>query len=26
VASNLRIGHCDACFTGDYAVPVPKED
>lgn len=22
-ASGLRWGHCDACFTGDYAVPVP---
>ncbi len=26
VTSDLNIGYCDACFTGDYAVPVPVED
>jgi amidophosphoribosyltransferase len=25
IASDLNIKFCDACFTGDYAVPVPKE-
>lgn len=24
IAKGLNLGHCDACFTGDYAVPVPK--
>lgn len=25
VASDLKIHFCDACFTGDYVVPVPPE-
>lgn len=25
IASDLNIQYCDACFTGHYAVPVPKQ-
>lgn len=25
IASDLKIQFCDACFTGHYAVPVPKK-
>ncbi len=25
IASDLNINFCDACFTGNYAVPIPKK-
>ena len=25
IASDLSIRYCDACFSGDYALPVPKQ-
>lgn len=25
MTAGLRHGFCDACFTGNYVVPVPKE-
>ncbi len=25
IASDLKIQYCDACFTGNYAVPIPKQ-
>ncbi|MCI7098734.1 MAG: bifunctional adenosylcobinamide kinase/adenosylcobinamide-phosphate guanylyltransferase [Lachnospiraceae bacterium] len=25
MAQNLHLGFCDACFTGDYVLPVPEE-
>lgn len=25
MAQNLHLGFCDACFTGDYVLPVPGE-
>lgn len=25
IADTLNWGHCDACFTGNYAVPVPRQ-
>lgn len=26
LAQKLRLRHCDACFTGSYALPVPREE
>ena len=25
MSQNLHLGFCDACFTGDYVLPVPGE-